>query len=97
MLGTPEEGESDLPPTWKFNVHENLESPDTVMLASFPRSGNTMTRSLLAKIMGVKTGDYHNLFKPGPDKEKIGSDDRCPKRVHVQKTHYPIEKKPCDF
>jgi hypothetical protein len=65
---------------------------EKVILASYPRSGNTLIRSYIEKITKICTGSDHNtdlklnkdLFELGMTGEGIIDD-----RVWVVKTHYP--------
>jgi len=65
---------------------------ETVIMASYPRCGNTMLRSLMEKIMGVCTGSDNDitlglvgaLMDAGFDGEGLTD-----KRVWVVKTHFP--------
>ena len=65
---------------------------DTVVMASYPRCGNTLLRSLLEKVMGICTGSDNDitlglvsaLMDAGFEGEGI-----VDKRVMVVKTHYP--------
>lgn len=65
---------------------------ETVLLASYPRCGNTMLRTLMETVMGVATGSDNDitlglvaaLMDAGFDGEGI-----IDKRVWVVKTHFP--------
>jgi hypothetical protein len=65
---------------------------EKVLLASYPRSGNTLIRSYLEKITGLITGSDHNkdlklnrdLFELGMAGEGVIDDS-----VWVVKTHFP--------
>jgi len=61
-------------------------------MASFPRSGNTLLRAYLEKIMGLTTGsDCDILKKLNKDLMLMGlaGEGLVDKRVWVVKTHYP--------
>jgi len=64
----------------------------TIALASFPRSGNTMLRSYLEKVMGLCTGSDGDLDK-GLVRELMdkgfAGEGLADKRVQVVKTHFP--------
>ena len=62
LLSTNVEGIEKLPEI-KFLDMEAGETndQDTVMMASFPRSGNTLLRAYLEKIMGLSTGSDTDL------------------------------------
>jgi len=62
LLSTNVEGIDKLPEI-KFLDMEAGETndQDTVMMASFPRSGNTLLRAYLEKIMGLSTGSDTDL------------------------------------
>jgi len=80
-------------------LHFQEPSNGTTILASYPRSGNTLLRNLLERTTGVVTGSdnrpdrtlskalavEHNLVGEG-----------VTKRVHVVKTHFP-ERVGCTF
>jgi len=65
---------------------------DKIVLASYPRCGNTMTRANLEKVMGIPTGSDGNinlklileLMEKGLPGEGLVDD-----RVWISKTHYP--------
>jgi len=42
---------------------EESDEQDTVIMASFPRSGNTLLRAYLEKIMGLTTGSDCDIEK----------------------------------
>jgi len=76
-----------------FDVSDpKAKVPNTVALVSYPRSGNTLLRAYLDKIMGIATGSGGS---PG-DKLIIAlkeggfaGETITDKRVHVIKTHSP--------
>jgi len=65
---------------------------DTVIMASFPRSGNTLLRAYLEKIMGLTSGSDCDITKKlNKDLMLMGlaGEGLVDKRVWVVKTHYP--------
>jgi len=75
-------------------MRKDEDVTDTVMLASYPRSGNTMTRDHLQGITGILTGDYHNLDDVN-GKKVIQPTDFCKKHLMIMKTHHPMDEKIC--
>jgi len=75
----------------EFSNKDNIEH-DTITLVSYPRSGNTMTRGYLEKIMGVPTGSDADvsieLVKQLMDAGLQG-EGLFDKKVWVVKSHYP--------
>eukprot|EP00356_Strombidium_inclinatum_P010127 CAMPEP_0170495226 /NCGR_PEP_ID=MMETSP0208-20121228/15087_1 /TAXON_ID=197538 /ORGANISM="Strombidium inclinatum, Strain S3" /LENGTH=293 /DNA_ID=CAMNT_0010771385 /DNA_START=81 /DNA_END=963 /DNA_ORIENTATION=+ len=70
---------------------ESLEQ-DTVIMASYPRSGNTLLRAYLEKIMGLTSGSDCDITKKlNKDLMLMGlaGEGLVDKRVWVVKTHYP--------
>jgi len=66
--------------------------PDTVALTSYPRSGNTLLRSYLEKIMGIATGSGGSPGDKLIQKLKAGGfagETITDKRTHIIKTHSP--------
>lgn len=65
---------------------------ETVILASYPRSGNTLLRAYLEKMMGLVTGSDCDIEKK-LNKELLTmglqGEGLVDKRVLVVKTHYP--------
>ena len=81
-------------PEIKFLEIEEIESKDhnTVCMTSYPRSGNTLLRAYLEKIMGLASGSDSNIaMKLNKDLMKMGlpGESLVDKRVMVVKTHYP--------
>lgn len=81
-------------PPLKFLDIENdeAEDQDTVIMASFPRSGNTLLRAYLEKIMGLTSGSDCDITKKlNKDLMLMGlaGEGLVDKRVWVVKTHYP--------
>lgn len=71
---------------------EEAEDQDTVIMASFPRSGNTLLRAYLEKIMGLTSGSDCDITKKlNKDLMLMGlaGEGLVDKRVWVVKTHYP--------
>lgn len=70
------------------------EQVDSVLFASFPRSGNTFTRKYLESILGVVTGaDNHtlmSLFTVGCSLPGFKGEFTVDNSVWVNKTHFPI-------
>ena len=65
---------------------------DTVIMASYPRSGNTLLRAYLEKIMGLTSGsDCDILKKLNNDLMHMGlaGEGLVDKRVWIVNTHYP--------
>jgi hypothetical protein len=78
----------------KFLNVENDEAfdQDTVIMTSFPRSGNTLLRAYLEKIMGLTSGSDCDITKKlNKDLMLMGlaGEGLVDKRVWVVKTHYP--------
>jgi hypothetical protein len=71
---------------------EEQEKQEHVMLASYPRSGNTLLRAYIEKIVGLATGSESSLggflnkqlMDLGFEGEGLFD-----KRINVIKTHYP--------
>lgn len=66
--------------------------PEKILLASYPRSGNTLIRSYLERITSVITGSDHNLdLKLNRDLFELGmaGEGKLDDTVWVVKTHYP--------
>jgi hypothetical protein len=71
---------------------EESEDQDTVIMVSYPRSGNTLLRAYLEKIMGLTTGSDCDISKKlNKDLMNMGlaGEGLVDKRVMVVKTHYP--------
>ena len=82
-----------LPKLGYLEVEElNTEDQETIILASYPRSGNTLLRAYLEKIMGLVTGSDCDIEKK-LNKELmlmgLQGEGLVDKRVLVVKTHYP--------
>ena len=71
---------------------EDEADQDVIVLASYPRSGNTMLRGYLERVMGLVTGSDMDITKKlvGAlhDLGLVG-EGLVDKRVWVVKTHYP--------
>jgi len=93
LLSTDVEGIDALPEI-KFldeDAKEELDQ-DTVMMASFPRSGNTLLRGYLEKIMGLTSGsdtDIKAALNLDLMKRGLSGEGLVDKRVWIIKTHYP--------
>ena len=71
---------------------DEAQDQDTVIMASYPRSGNTLLRAYLEKIMGLTSGsDCDILKKLNKDLMLMGlaGEGLVDKRVWIVKTHYP--------
>lgn len=70
------------------------EAIDNVIFASFPRSGNTMTRKYLESILGICTGsDNHtmmSLFTMETSLSGFKGEFITDNKVWVNKSHFPI-------
>ena len=78
----------------KFLNLEDAEADDqdTVIMVSFPRSGNTLLRAYLEKIMGLTSGSDCDITKKlNKDLMLMGlaGEGLVDKRVMIVKTHYP--------
>ena len=65
---------------------------DGVVMASYPRSGNTLLRGYIEKIMGLVTGsdtDTSHLLNRALLNAGLAGEGLCDKRVWVIKTHFP--------
>ena len=81
-------------PIHKFlDLNENEAfDQDTTIMVSFPRSGNTLLRAYLEKIMGLTSGSDCDITKKlNKDLMLMGlaGEGLVDKRVMVVKTHYP--------
>ena len=91
MLSKPDE-KQELPKMHYFDGKGIMKGQDNVMMASYPRSGNTMLRSFLDRVLGVPTGSeadntkglMHKLEEYGLTGEGVYD-----KFVWVVKTHWP--------
>ena len=81
-----------LPPLSYLDDQKVTNDQDTVILASYPRSGNTLLRAYLEKIMGLCTGSDCDIEKK-LNKELmymgLNGEGLVDKRVWIVKTHYP--------
>ena len=65
---------------------------DTVIMSSYPRSGNTLLRAYLERIMGLVTGSDCDITKKLNLQLMdmgLAGEGLVDKRVWVVKTHYP--------
>jgi len=65
---------------------------DSVVMTSFPRSGNSMLRATLERIMGIVTGSDADLkakLHGALMDEGLVGEGLCSKKVWVIKTHWP--------
>ena len=73
-------------------LDKESEDQDTVIMTSFPRSGNTLLRAYLEKIMGLTSGSDCDITKKlNTDLMMMGlaGEGLVDKRVMIVKTHYP--------
>ena len=75
-----------------LQASDDPEEHETIILASYPRSGNTLLRAYIEKIMGFVTGSDCDIEKK-LNKELmmmgLAGEGLIDKRVLVVKTHYP--------
>lgn len=65
---------------------------DNIVMTSYPRSGNTLLRATLEKIMGLVTGSDCNIgLKLNQELMEMGliGEGLVDRRVWIVKTHYP--------
>ncbi len=68
------------------------DCPEKVLLASYPRSGNTLIRSYLERITGIITGSDHNTdLKLNKELFELGmtGEGHIDSSVWIVKSHYP--------
>jgi len=93
MLGQPGPDEPDLPEMMVFD--ETQPGAELVRLVSYQRSGSTMTRAYVEKIMGIYTGnDEGGLNVRGTMGlyQTVG----CDNRTILVKSHVPMNSRPCE-
>lgn len=81
-----------LPALQFFNGLDADTDLDTVVMSSYPRSGNTLLRAYLEKVMGLVTGSDCDITKKlNLELMNMGlaGEGLVDKRVWVVKTHYP--------
>jgi hypothetical protein len=81
-----------LPDLHFFNGEESKDRKDLIVMTSYPRSGNTLLRATLEKIMGVVTGSDCDISKKlNVELMTLGlaGEGLADRRVWVVKTHYP--------
>ena len=81
-----------LPDLHFFNGEEAKARKDMIVMSSYPRSGNTLLRATLEKIMGIATGSDCNIgLKLNAELMTLGlaGEGLADRRVWVVKTHYP--------
>ena len=92
-VGSGDKSETAKPEMHFLNVpDEENEDQDTIIMVSYPRSGNTLLRAYLEKIMGLTTGSDCDISKKlNKDLMNMGlaGEGLVDKRVMVVKTHYP--------
>jgi hypothetical protein len=72
--------------------NEDSSEDETILLSSYPRSGNTLLRLIIEEVMSVITGSdcdmdrplNMELFNKGMKGEGI-----CDKRMWIVKSHFP--------
>jgi len=83
--------ESILPLKYLDDTKQDQDQ-DTVILASYPRSGNTLLRAYLEKIMGLMTGSDCDITKK-LNKELLtmgfNGEGIADRKAWIVKTHYP--------
>ena len=85
-------GVSEKPGMKFLSLEQEAPDQDTVIMVSFPRSGNTLLRAYLEKIMGLTSGSDCDITKKlNKDLMLMGlaGEGLVDKRVMVVKTHYP--------
>ncbi len=81
-----------LPDLHFFDGEDKTDDLDTVVMTSYPRSGNTLLRAYLEKIMGLVTGSDCDITKKlnlALMDLGLAGEGLVDKRVWVVKTHYP--------
>lgn len=87
-----QESADKLPELHFFNGEEAKVRKDMVVMTSYPRSGNTLLRATLEKIMGIVTGSDCDISKKlNVELMTLGlaGEGLADRRVWVVKTHYP--------
>lgn len=75
-----------------FDGNEDENDLDTVIMSSYPRSGNTLLRAYLERMMGLVTGSDCDITKKLNLQLMdmgLNGEGLVDKRVWVVKTHYP--------
>ena len=92
MLAKEEIPESLLTKKYLDDSSKESEDQETVILASYPRSGNTLLRAYLEKLTGLVTGSDCDIEKK-LNKELLDQglqgEGLVDKQVWIAKTHYP--------
>lgn len=81
-----------LPEPHFLNGEDTTDELDTVVLTSYPRSGNTLLRAFLEKVTGLITGSDCDITKKlnvALMDLGLAGEGLVDKRVWVVKTHYP--------
>lgn len=81
-----------LPEQHFFDGKEESDDLDTVVMTSYPRSGNTLLRAYLEKVMGLITGSDCDITKKlnvALMDLGLAGEGLVDRRVWVVKTHYP--------
>jgi hypothetical protein len=79
-------------PDLHFLNGEETKTEDTVVMTSYPRSGNTLLRAMLEKVMGLVTGSDCNInLKLNQELMEMGlaGEGLVDKKVWIVKTHFP--------
>lgn len=79
-------------PDLHFLNGKDTKVEDTVVMTSYPRSGNTLLRATLEKVMGLVTGSDCNInLKLNQELMEMGlaGEGLVDKKVWIVKTHYP--------
>ena len=89
-----------MPEVHFFDGMEGELHPDTLVMASFPRSGNTMLRAYIEKITGIVTGsdvDIELGLNAALMEEGLEGEGLIDSKVWVVKTHYPERHGVCMY
>jgi len=81
-----------LPELHFLDEEGNKDRRDMIVMTSYPRSGNTLLRATLEKIMGIATGSDCDITKKlNQELMTLGlaGEGLADPRVWVVKTHYP--------
>ena len=81
-----------LPEPHFFDGEDKTDDLDTVVMTSYPRSGNTLLRAYLEKVMGLITGSDCDITKKlnlALMDLGLAGEGLVDKRVWIVKTHYP--------
>jgi hypothetical protein len=84
--------EEKLPDLHFFKGEEQKDRKDMIVMTSYPRSGNTLLRATLERIMGIVTGSDCDITKKlNVELMTLGlaGEGLADRRVWVIKTHFP--------